>query len=92
MNPPTTELDARFSDPASVPTSWEETRAVRVTADDVLERLPAAWAEKWDGRWRYEAREGALHHHRGEALVFSVTPGKVLAFGKGRFSHTRHRF
>lgn len=166
MNPPTTELDARFSDPASVPTSWEETRralqtaelfwictvrpdgrphvtplvavwlddalyfstgaeeqkalnlgrnphvvlmtgcngweggldvvvegdAVRVTSDDVLERLPAAWAAKWDGRWRYEAREGALHHDRGEALVFSVTPGKVLAFGKGHFSHTRHRF
>src|SRR6266496_4340877 len=35
--------------------------AVRVTADDVLERLAEAWAGKWDGRWRYEVREGALH-------------------------------
>jgi len=26
------------------------------------------------------------------ALVFSVTPTKILAFGKGNFSHTRHRF
>jgi len=25
-------------------------------------------------------------------LVFSVTPNKVLAFGKGAFSQTRHWF
>ena len=66
--------------------------AVRVTADDVLERLAEAWAGKWDGRWRYEVREGALHHGPGAAIVFSVTPTKVLAFGKGSYSHTRHRF
>jgi hypothetical protein len=28
----------------------------------------------------------------GEALVFAVHPRKVLAFGKGDFSQTRHRF
>ena len=27
-----------------------------------------------------------------EALVFAVAPTKILAFGKGTFSHTRHRF
>jgi hypothetical protein len=26
----------------------------------------------------------------GPALVFAVDPAKVLAFGKGTFSHTRH--
>ncbi len=26
------------------------------------------------------------------ALVFSVTPTKILAFAKGNFSHTRHQF
>jgi len=33
-----------------------------------------------------------FHHEAGEALVFSVAPSKVLAFGKGPFSHTSHRF
>lgn len=35
----------------------------------------------------------AVHHDGGgTALVFSVTPTKILAFAKGTFSHTRHRF
>jgi general stress protein 26 len=67
--------------------------AVLVTDDELLERLAAAWTQKWDGRWRYEARDGAFHHEGGgAAMVFSVSPTKVLAFGKGGFTHTRHRF
>ena len=67
--------------------------AVRVTDDAALRRLAAAWTTKWDGRWHYDARDGAFHDEGGgEALVFSVAPTKVLAFGKGDFSHTRHRF
>ena len=67
--------------------------AVQVTDDATLQRLARAWTKKWDGRWRYEVRGGVFHHEDGgEALVFSVTPAKVLAFGKGTFSHTRHRF
>ncbi len=67
--------------------------AMQLTDDEVLERLAQAWATKWDGRWHFEARDGAFHHEGGgEALVFSVTPTKVLAFAKGNFSHTRHRF
>ncbi|HEX6673636.1 MAG TPA: pyridoxamine 5'-phosphate oxidase family protein [Actinomycetes bacterium] len=66
--------------------------AVQATDQDVLERLAQAWTTKWDGRWRYEARDGAFHHEAGVAMVFSVKPTKVLAFGKGTFSHTRHRF
>ena len=66
--------------------------AVRLTDDLVLGRLAEAWATKWDGRWRYEARGGSFHHASGEALVFSVHPTKILAFGKGSFSHTRHQF
>ena len=27
----------------------------------------------------------------GPVLVFAVKPAKVLAFGKGEFSHTRYR-
>jgi general stress protein 26 len=66
--------------------------AVPVTDDKTLERLADAWTTKWDGRWRYEARGGAFHHDAGTAMVFSVTPAKILAFGKGSFTHTRHRF
>lgn len=70
-----------------------EGEAVRVTDDELLERLAEAWATKWDGRWQFQARNGAFHHQSGgEALVFAVTPAKILAFAKGRFSHTRHRF
>jgi general stress protein 26 len=67
--------------------------AVRVTDDALLERLAEAWARKWDGRWRFRARDGGFHHpDGGMALVFAVRPAKVLAFGKRGFSHTRHRF
>jgi len=70
-----------------------EGEAVRITDDRLLQRLAAEWAKKWDGRWHYEARDGAFRHQTdGAALVFAVSPKKVLAFGKGTFSHTRHRF
>jgi general stress protein 26 len=66
--------------------------AVQVTDDATLQRLADAWRTKWDGRWQFEARQGAFQHEVGEALVFAVAPTKVLAFGKGTFSHTRYRF
>lgn len=66
--------------------------AVQVTDEAVLTRLAQAWTTKWDGRWHFEARDGAFQQPEGPALVFSVTPTKVLAFGKGQFSHTRHQF
>jgi general stress protein 26 len=66
--------------------------AVQVTDDETLKRLAEAWRTKWDGRWQFEAREGTFHHEAGEAPVYAVAPTKVLAFGKGTFSHTRHRF
>lgn len=70
-----------------------EGEAVRVTDEPALRRLAQAWAGKWDGRWRFEARDGAFHHEdSGEAWVWSVRPAKVLAFGKEPFSHTSHRF
>jgi len=70
-----------------------EGTAVRVTDDQTLERLARAWTAKWDGRWHFVARDGAFHHKGGgEALVYSVRPAKVLAFGKEPFSHTTHRF
>ena len=70
-----------------------EGEAVQVTDDDLLGRLAEAWTAKWDGRWRYQAGDGGFWHEGGGlALVYAVRPAKVLAFGKGGFSHTRHRF
>ena len=68
--------------------------AVRVTDQALLERLAQLWAEKWDGSWHFEARDGVFVHEggAGEALVFAIDATKVLAFAKGEFSHTRHRF
>lgn len=69
-----------------------EGKAVRVTARDQLQRLSAAWAQKWYGRWRYSVVGDGRRHEGGTALVFAVRPAKVLAFAKGSFSHTWHRF
>lgn len=67
--------------------------AVQLTDNDALARLAQAWATKWDGRWKFEVRNGAFHHEDGgAALVFSVRPSKILAFAKGTFSQTRYEF
>jgi general stress protein 26 len=68
-----------------------EGQARRVTDRATLERLAAAWRTKWDGSWRFEVAEDGFHHGAGDlVLVFAVEPTKVLAFGKGPFTHTRH--
>jgi hypothetical protein len=70
-----------------------EGAATRVTDSAALTRLAGAWATKWNGEWRFSVSDGAFRHaDGGTALVFAVAPTKVLAFGKGTFSHTRHRF
>lgn len=66
--------------------------ADRILEEERLRRLAQAWRSKWDGRWQFEAGDGVFHHDGGIALVFAVAPTKVLAFGKGGFTHTRHRF
>lgn len=66
--------------------------AVRVTDARVLGRLASAWTRKWDGRWRPEAGGGGFDLTSSSALVYVVTPTKILAFAKGTFSQTRYRF
>ena len=70
-----------------------EGTADRVTDDEQLRGLADAWTRKWDGRWRYRVGDAGFEHEGGSpVLVFAVAPTKVLAFGKGTFSQTRHRF
>jgi general stress protein 26 len=91
------------SNPAVVVTTgcnqWEhgldvvvEGEAERITHQATLERLAAAWAATWDGRWRYQVtNEGFAHPGAGgRVLVFAVRATKIIAFAKGRFSHTRY--
>ena len=67
--------------------------AVRVTDRALIARLATAWTTKWDGRWNYGADDDGFRDPEGGlVMVFAVKPVKVLAFGKGTFSHTRHRF
>jgi general stress protein 26 len=71
-----------------------EGEAVQVIDEGVLEQLAQAWAAKWDGRWQYEVHDRSFRHKGGSGavLVFAVKPAKVLAFAKGTFGQTRHRF
>lgn len=66
---------------------------VQVTDEALLKRLASVWATKWDGRWKYQIRDGAFYSEDGTApSVFSVTPTRVFAFAEGRFGQTRHQF
>jgi general stress protein 26 len=70
-----------------------EGKAVRVTDQAALERLAEAWATKWNGQWKFQARDGVfVNQDGGTALVFSVRPEQVFAFAKGTFGQTRYRF
>ncbi|MFJ9820305.1 pyridoxamine 5'-phosphate oxidase family protein [Streptomyces sp. NPDC101151] len=69
-----------------------EGEAVRVSDDERLRVLAAAWEAKYGAFWHYEVRDGCFHHGPGRAFVFSVAPDTVFGFGKGEpFSQTRWR-
>jgi nitroimidazol reductase NimA-like FMN-containing flavoprotein (pyridoxamine 5'-phosphate oxidase superfamily) len=64
-----------------------------VLDDATIELASAKWHTKWDGRWQWEVHDGAVWHNDTEfARVFAVIPERVLAFAKGSFSQTTHRF
>jgi general stress protein 26 len=70
-----------------------EGAATRVTDTAQLERLAAIWKSNLD--WDFDVVDGAFRDPDGPgvALVFGVTPTKVLSFGKGEpYSQTRYRF
>jgi general stress protein 26 len=73
-----------------------EGEAERVEDRDRLERVAGVWSGKWDGRWNYVVTNNGFEHpddaDHDQIMVFAVRPERVLAFGKGGFSHTSHRF
>jgi general stress protein 26 len=63
----------------------------RVTDSDALARLATLWRSKID--WVFEVGDGVFLDTESEghsALVFAVTPAKILAFGKAPYSQTRY--
>ena len=69
-----------------------EGSAVRVSDERLLNRLAALWAEKWDGFWQYQVKDGSFWHDEGgAAIVFRVEPRKVLSFNKETGAASRHR-
>lgn len=70
-----------------------EGTALRIGDDSRLQVLADLWRSKYSGDWDYAVGKGLfLHGEGGEALVFDVSPVKVLSFAKGRFAQTRYRF
>jgi pyridoxamine 5'-phosphate oxidase-like protein len=73
-----------------------EGEAVRLSDTPALQRLADAHATKYDRRFRFRVRDGALYHEDGPAdkvLAYRVHAAKGLGFAKGAvFSHTRWRF
>jgi nitroimidazol reductase NimA-like FMN-containing flavoprotein (pyridoxamine 5'-phosphate oxidase superfamily) len=70
-----------------------EGTAVRITDESALRALADLWRSKYHGDWDFTVEGGLFHHEDGgSAVVFGVTPMKVLAFAKGAFAQTRYRF
>ena len=70
-----------------------EGAAERIDDDSRLQVLADLWRSKYSGDWDYKVGNGVfIHDDGGEAIVFEVSPMKVLSFAKGRFAQTRYRF
>ncbi len=69
-----------------------EGRAERVADNAKLQRIADAYEEKYGSEWHFDVGEGVFHHGAGEAVVFKLSPAKVLGFGKAPYSHTRWTF
>ncbi|WP_250008039.1 pyridoxamine 5'-phosphate oxidase family protein [Actinoplanes sp. M2I2] len=69
-----------------------EGAAVRVSDERRLTELAALWKDRLD--WDFAVRDGVFAPDgEHQALVFAVSPAKILAFGKGDpFSQTRFLF
>jgi general stress protein 26 len=67
-----------------------EGTAGRVTDNAMLTRLAQLWLDKID--WRFDVGDGVFLDPGAEghaALVFALTPSKILAFRKAPYSQTR---
>jgi pyridoxine/pyridoxamine 5'-phosphate oxidase len=69
-----------------------EGTAVRVTDNDVLQRLADAYEAKYGSVWLFDVGEGAFGTGEDAAAVFRIEAAKVLAFAKEPHAQTTYRF
>ncbi len=75
-----------------------EGTAARVRGQAALERVAAAYVEKYGDAWRWQASDDGFHsgenlaEHEGLVLVYRVAPTKVIAFAKDPHGQTTFRF
>jgi len=71
-----------------------EGAAVRVTDDEALRRLAAAYVAKYGEAWRFAVAGGAFRNSESEdpVPVFRIEPSKVMAFAKDPHAQTTYRF
>lgn len=69
-----------------------EGTAVRINDETRLGTLAHLWRGKYHGDWDFSVRDGMFHEDGGSAVVYALSPAKVIAFAKGRFAQTRFRF
>ncbi|MFF4228143.1 pyridoxamine 5'-phosphate oxidase family protein [Streptomyces sp. NPDC001820] len=70
-----------------------EGAAARVTDEERLRSLAAAYTEKYGADWQFDVRDGAFVGDGGAALVFRVEPRTAFGFGKGDpYAQTRWQF
>lgn len=68
-----------------------EGTAIPVTDAARLRQLAELWKSKLD--WDFEVTDSGFRDPAGRlGVVFGVSPGKILAFGKNPYSQTRYRF
>jgi general stress protein 26 len=68
-----------------------EGKAARVSDNSTLARLAPMWKDKID--WEFAVGNGVFidaNASGSSALVFAVTPSKILAFAKAPYSQTRY--
>lgn len=73
-----------------------EGAAVRVEDRTRLQQLADLWADRFGPDWQFEIEHdgttGGFTSGGHSALVFAVTPDKVLSFARGVAVQTRYRF
>lgn len=69
-----------------------EGAAERVTDDDTLEVVAAAYLDKYGPDWTFAVADGAFVADGQVAHVFRLVPTTAYAFGKAPHSQTRFRF
>jgi hypothetical protein len=69
-----------------------EGTAVRVSAQDALQRLADAFEAKYGSVWHFDVGHGVLLSSGGDAAAFRIEPAKVLAFAKDPHGQTTYQF